>query len=465
MSRILIIDDEPILCKYLNDVLRIAKHEARYVHTLKDGIALLSQDFFDVVFLDVQLPDGNGLNSLMQMRGAPSSPEIIIITGAADQAGAEAAIKNGAWDYIQKPFSAAQVNDCMSSVLQYQREKANRSSQKLVVHKDIVGDSPEMKLCFAQLAPAAFSDGSVLITGETGTGKELFARAIHDNSKRQNNNFITVDCAVLSESLVESTLFGHEKGAFTSAETSQEGLINQAHRGTLFLDEVGELPLSVQRAFLRVIQEHRFRPVGGRDEVESDFRLIAATNRILDQMVEQGTFRRDLLYRLRSSLIELPPLRDRSGDIRALTAYYLKNLSDHYRIDEKKVSADFMAILTKYHWPGNVRELINALDKSISTAHDCPTLFSMHLPTDIRIKVTQSSVESAIEYCTEAKIRNNPADPLTDLKDMLASAEKKYLRKLIGYTNGNMKEICQISGLSRSRVYERLKKYAISRHA
>jgi len=464
MSRILIIDDEPILCKYLSDVLRIAKHEAHHVHTLKDGIALLSQDFFDVVFLDVQLPDGNGLNSLMQMRGAPSSPEIIIITGAADQAGAEAAIKNGAWDYIQKPFSAAQVNDCMSSVLQYQREKADRSSQKMIVH-NIVGDSPEMKLCFAQLAPVAFSDGSVLITGETGTGKELFARAIHDNSKRKNNNFITVDCAVLSESLVESTLFGHEKGAFTSAETSQEGLVNQAHRGTLFLDEVGELPLSVQRAFLRVIQEHRFRPVGGRDEVKSEFRLIAATNRNLDQMVEQGTFRHDLLYRLRSSLIELPPLRDRSGDIKALTAYYLKNLSDHYRINEKKVSADFMAILTKYHWPGNVRELINALDKSISTAHDCSTLFSMHLPTNIRIKVTQSSVESATEYCTEPKIRNNPADPMTDLKDMLTSAEKKYLRKLISYTNGNMKEICQISGLSRSRVYERLKKYAISRHA
>ena len=163
-------------------------------------------------------------------------------------------------------------------------------------------------------------------------------------------------------------------------------------------------------------------------------------------------------------MVDEPPLRDRSGDIRALTAYYLKNLSDHYRINEKKVSADFMAILTKYHWPGNVRELINALDKSISTAHDCPTLFSMHLPTNIRIKVAQSSVESANEYCTEPITRKNPAGPLTDLKDLLASAEKKYLRKLIRYTDGNLKEICQISGLSRSRVYERLKKYAISRH-
>jgi two-component system NtrC family response regulator len=308
MARILIIDDEPILCEYLSAVFRNGNHEVLFVHTLKDGTDLLSRGGFDAVFLDVGLPDGNGLSGLRQMQDAPSSPQIIIITGAANRAEAEIAIKNGAWDYIQKPFTAAQINDCLSSVLQFQRESASNPPPGQLAHKDIIGDSSQMKRCLAQLAPAAFSDASVLISGETGTGKELFARAIHDNSFRKSNNFVIVDCAALPEPLVESTLFGHEKGAFTSADQAQEGLVKQAHNGTLFLDEVGELPLSIQRSFLRVLQEHRFRPVGSQHEIESNFKLIAATNQDLDKMVGRGAFRRDLLFRLRSIAIDLPTI-------------------------------------------------------------------------------------------------------------------------------------------------------------
>ena len=465
MARILIIDDEPILCKYLCNVISKTKHEALYVHTLNEGIARLSQDRFDVVFLDVGLPDGNGLSSLMQMRDAPSSPEIVIITGLANRADAEAAIKNGAWEYIQKPFSESQIKICLSSVLQYQQERLVGSSSPCLDHRNIIGKSAPIKRCLSQIAPAAFSDASVLITGETGTGKELFARAIHDNSFRKINKFVIVDCAALPESLVESTLFGHEKGAFTSADHSQEGLIKQAHNGTLFLDEVGELPLSIQRSFLRVLQEHQFRPVGSKHETESNFKLIAATNQNLDQMVEQNAFRRDLLYRLRSMAIDLPPLRERVGDIKTLSKHFLKKLSNRYHIEEKKVSNDFMEILVNYHWPGNVRELINAIEKSISTAQDSPTLFSKHLPTHIRIHIAQSSVNQANECWVDPLDQMGNTNGFPNLKLLLASAEKKYLQKLIYHTSGNIQKICRISGLSRSRVYERLKKYDIPRRA
>ena len=464
MARILIIDDEPILCKYLANVFHNTEHAVQVVHTLADGINILSQDRFDIVFLDVGLPDGNGLASLMQMQEAPSSPEIIIITGAADQAGAEVAIKNGAWDYIQKPFSATQIKDCLDVVLQYRQENEAGPSSDRINHQEIIGDSPQMKRCFAQLASAAFSDASVLVAGQTGTGKELFARAIHANSNRKNNSFAVVDCAALPESLVTSTLFGHEKGAFTGADRNQEGLIKQAHNGTLFLDEVGELPLSVQRAFLRVLQEHRFRPIGSRHEMESNFRLIAATNRDLEQMAEEGKFRRDLLYRLRSITIDLPPLRERSGDIKTLTTHYLKKFAHRYRISDKKVSSDFMEIMTKYHWPGNVRELINALEKSISAARDSHTLFSKHLPTEIRVNIAQSSVRTSDENSAELDIKTYNPDALPNLKKILASAEQQYLQNLVSHTSGNVQKICKISGLSRSRIYDRLKKYNISPH-
>ncbi len=464
MARILIIDDEIILCKYLVDLLRRTAHEVQFTHTLTDGIKILSQDRFDVVILDVGLPDGNGLGSLMQMKEAPSSPEIIIITGAADLADAEVAIKNGAWDYIQKPFSASQIKDCLNAVLQYRQEKAEKPSATLIHHDEIIGDSPQMKRCFKQLACAAYSDASVLITGQTGTGKELFAKAIHANSHRKNYNFAVVDCAALTESLVTGTLFGHEKGSFTGADQSQEGLIKQAHQGTLFLDEVGELPLSVQRAFLRVIQEHRFRPIGSRHEMESDFRLIAATNRDLEQMVEEGKFRRDLLYRLRSISVDLPPLRERPGDIKKLTSHYLKKITHRYRIKNKKVSPELMGMLIKYQWPGNVRELINALEKSISAARDSHTLFSKHLPTEIRVNVAQSSVNMADKNVTDLECRTGMADVLPDLKKFLASTERQYLQNLVSHTCGNVKKICAISGLSRSRMYDRLKKYNIPLH-
>ena len=276
-----------------------------------------------MILLDVGLPDGNGLDAIARIQKAESRPQIIIITASGDQNGAELAIRNGAWDYIQKPASVHDMALSIIRAIQYREERKGKrqgaGAPRLLKLDGIVGNCPKMKERFELVAQAADTETNVLITGETGTGKELFASAIHNNSLRAKKPFVVVDCSALPETLVESILFGHDKGAFTGAQKAREGLIKQADGGTLFLDEVGELPFPVQKAFLRVLQERRFRPVGTGAEISSDFRLIAATNRDLQKLVLEGVFRDDFLFRLRSFIIELPPLREREEDIAEIT--------------------------------------------------------------------------------------------------------------------------------------------------
>ena len=314
MASILIIDDDRLVCNMLLDIIQDMGHSVTCSHTLGSGMSKALTENYDLVLLDVGLPDGNGLDAIPRIQKIEPAPQIIIITASGDQNGAELAIRNGAWDYIQKPASVHDMTLPIVRALQYREERKVESrggvAPKLLALDGIVGNCPKMKGRFELVAQAANSEINVLITGETGTGKELFASAIHNNSLRAKKPFVVVDCSALPETLVESILFGHDKGAFTGAEKAREGLIKQADGGTLFLDEVGELPLSVQKAFLRVLQERRFRPVGSSAEISSDFRLIAATNRDLQKMVHEGTFRNDFLFRLRSFIIELPPLRE-----------------------------------------------------------------------------------------------------------------------------------------------------------
>lgn len=468
MAGVLIIDDDQQLCEMLAKLIQQMGHQAHRCFTLKDGLKRVREEDYDVVFLDVKMPDGSGLNILPKIRETPSAPEVVIMTGFGDADGAETAIKNGAWDYLQKPLLPKNIMLPIKRVLKY-REDLRKKIEKTpaLKIKGIVGKSPGIKACLDAVAQTAGTDTSVLIYGETGTGKELFARAIHDNSDRALNNFVVVDCAALPETLVESTLFGHRKGAFTSANHAHQGLVSQADGGTLFLDEIGELPLSIQKSFLRVLQEKRFRPVGSNTEITSDFRLIAATNRPLEKMIELGGFRSDLFHRIKSFIIELPPLRERRQDIKDLITFHMKRICDRAGFQPKEMTEDFLQCMTAYGWPGNVRELAHAVESALTAAQYESVLIPRHLPPEIRIQVKKDSLVNQSTFVTETSPAETgkPVFPTYgDFREaLLAEGEKKYFMDLMKTTKGSIKSACKLAGLSRSRLYVLMKKNRISR--
>ncbi len=474
MANILIIDDDKRICDILSLRVEGLGHTAQAAFTLKDGEKKLFSENFDVVLLDVDLPDGNGLEALPAMREAQCSPEVIIMTAKGDKDGAALAIKSGAWDYIQKPFSKKEVNLHLSRALEFRAKKTAAGTVSLKREK-VIGSSKPLSVCLDQVAQCSRSDINVLLTGETGTGKELFARVIHENSSRSEADFIIVDCAALPNNLIESVLFGHVKGAFTGADKDQAGLVKQADGGTLFLDEVGELPLSIQKTFLRTLQERRFRPVGSSRETASAFRLISATNRDLDAMVKKGRFRLDLLFRLRTFQVDLPPLRERTKDVNDLVQHYIYRICERHRIKIKGFDPEFLDFLTSYDWPGNVRELVNTLEKAIISDLENPTLYTIHLPADIRIHHAQAAVarktgtnddenkpdpEDETRLNFAGLLKSNP--PMKDYRETVTiESETQYLKHLMSTTQYNVKKACRFSGLSPSRLYTLLRKYAI----
>lgn len=465
MASILIIDDDRLICKAISNVVKSLGHKCIVSFSLKNGIEKARSGNFDVVFLDVKMPDGSGLKMLPEILEAPSSPVVIIITGYGDPDGAELAIKNGAWDYIEKPAALEKIKLPLIRALQY-REGIKSTKQPVSLKRSrILGNSQKIRNCLDIIAKAAASDANLLVTGETGSGKELFAGAVHENSSRFQKNFVVVDCAAIPETLVESVLFGHTKGAYTSADQDQEGLIKQADGGTLFLDEVGELPFSIQKKFLRVLQEHRFRPVGGDREVRSDFRLVAATNRDLEAMVKTGNFRDDLFFRLRSITVNLPPLREIREDIKELTIHYVSELSERYGKATKGFSPEIWEVFEKYHWPGNVRELIQALEQAVAAAQDEPVLFPQHLPTHIRIQVTRDFIGKKLDAQSktgEYRVALKEFPQIQDIRNAaVEGAERKYLKDLVTFTHGNINKACELSGISKSRLYTLLKKYRL----
>lgn len=466
MVNVLIIDDDKVMCDWIATAVERMGQRSACVHTLGEGLRKAQSESFAVIFLDAQMPDGSGLDIIPKIKATVSAPEIIILTGFGDPDEAELAITNGAWDYIEKPASLEAIKLHLTRVLEYKAGKGIGKPLAALKRKDIIGSSKRLDLSFELLGQAAQSDVNVLITGETGTGKELFARAIHYNSPRADKNFVIVDCTSLPETLVESLLFGHARGSFTGAYTSRDGLIKQADRGTLFLDEIGELPPAIQKSFLRVTQEHRFRPVGGDREVTSDFRLVGATNRNLEDMVRKGQFREDLLFRLRSLVIELPPLRECLEDIKELLYHFMKTLCDRFGIGPKGFSPEFWNAATSYKWPGNVRELIQALEKALLAAKDEPILYPKHLPTHIRIQVARNGVHNKPVNHDKPGISTTVSQMPPKLKELrmaaVSEAERKYFKDLVSFTGGNVDEACRISGLSRSRLYTLLKKYRLS---
>ena len=484
VPHVLVIDDDVQICETLASLLARLRYTCSAAHTLESGIAILQREDIDVVFLDVRLPDGNGIASLGRIKQAPSLPEVIILTGEGDPDGAELAIQGGVWDYLVKPTPIKQTTLTLARALQYRSEKLSKNTAASAVALDldgVVGTSPAMRQCFDVVANAASTEANVLVTGETGTGKEMLARTIHRNSSRRNAPFVVVDCASLTETLVESTLFGHRRGAFTGAQQDRDGLVKLADGGTLFLDEVGEMPLSIQRSFLRFLQERTFRPVGSTQEIRSNFRLISATNRDLEAMVERGEFRKDLLFRLKTVHVELPPLRNRTEDLRALAMHHVTRLCDQYSIPQKGFATDFFQQLAGYDWPGNVRELFNVLERSFVISGMENVLYPMHLPQEVRIRIKRANLartpswspSSHMEEDTEgtlaARSADTPADPcvpgadgfpcpLPPLKSFKSLMEKRYLEVLVRQSGGDLQEMLNVSGLSRSHFYALLKK-------
>lgn len=468
MASVLIVEDNELFAKALTGFVKRGGHRVSCARTCEGGIVAAQAECVDVVFLDVRLPDRIGTRAIAQFRQVPSDPEVIVMTGLADVETAEESMQQGAWAYIVKGTSFNPFLGALDAALHHRKEKLGspQLSVERIHREGLVGSSPQFCGILSAVARVAPTNANVLVTGETGTGKERLARAIHVNSARSEGNFVIVDCAALPESLVESILFGHLRGAFTGADRERQGLIQQANGGTLFLDEIGELPSVVQPALLRVLQERRFRPIGATGEIRSDFRLIAATNRNLNVMAQHGQFREDLLFRLRGFVINIPPLRERTVDIQDITNHHIGKICRRAGIDPKRLSPEFFETLSRYPWPGNVRELVQALETSVANAHLHDTLFPLHLPDHIRIHVARVSTQNHMLYDDVSPHPQSGPAAIPSLHAVREAAiresESAYLKELLAHTRGRIDEACRLSGLSRSRLYALLKEYGIA---
>ncbi len=459
MSRVLIIDDEASIRDFLAELVTQLGHEAVCAASRSEGLRLAMDSDFDLIFLDVYLPDGNGLELMPAFADLPAHPEVIIMTGLGDPDGAELAVRSGAWDYLQKPLSPKAIILPLRRVLESRDQKRQQTPRAQTLHREgIIGSSAALNTCLMQVLSAAQGQAPVLITGETGTGKELFARCLHANSLRAARPFVVVDCTNMPETLIESMLFGHEKGAFTGAEQRRDGLIRAAHGGTLFLDEIGEMSLALQKKFLRVLQDKKFRRLGSAAEETSDFRLLAASNRDLPALASQGRFRVDLLYRIQGIRLVLPPLRERLEDIPELSAHILARLYERDSLKPKELASDFIETLLGYSWPGNVRQLINILESALANALDAPELFARHLPEDVRIDALRSLLAQKGQ-----KPQGKPGSLGADCTNLptyktyrtnaLKSIDQQYFQRLLQAAGQDMEKACAISGLGKSRLY------------
>lgn len=465
MARVVGIDDEGVVRTLLEAVVQEQGHVSAMAGALAEGVAVCDRVQPDVIFLDMLLPDGHGLDAIKRLKKLSCSPEVIVITGHGSPEGAETAIRHGAAAYLAKPLSQETISLSLSRALAFRAQRQEAQKRQGFARPGIIGASEALQAALELAAQAAASQVSVLITGETGTGKECFAHAIHENSARGRKPFVIVDCAALSENLVGSQLFGHVRGAFTGADRERQGLVAQANGGTLFLDEVGEMPLAVQRAFLRVLEERRFRPLGASREESSDFRLIAATNRDLDEMVGLGLFRADLLYRMRGLNLHLPPLRERDGDLERLAAYFLDTHCLRSGLCGKNASSDFLETLRGYPWPGNVRELSHAMDRALTAVGSEHTIFANHLPLGVRVYAARQDMERLNRGAPDKTRQNGPTndDGFPSLKEFRRRTEARYLEDLLARHPDDIREAARAAGLSRGHLYELLKKHGVER--
>jgi two-component system NtrC family response regulator len=466
VAAILIIDDDRDFSRSFQRIIERMGHACSVAGNIREAFDRLDNASCDLIFLDVNLPDGNGLAHIRQFQSIPSLPEVVILTGDGDSDGAALAIANGAWDYVGKPISVSNIALILQRAVAYRASK-NAGSKAQVKRSAIIGESPGLMSCLETMGKAAGSKANVIVTGETGTGKELFARGIHENSGTAGK-LVVIDCANLSSTLAESILFGHTKGSFTSAHESRDGLFKLADNGTVFLDEIAELGLDMQKTLLRVLQERKFRPIGSEKEISSNFRVIAATNRDLRQMVESGLFRNDLFYRLNGHHLQIPPLRERKADIPLLAEYYMAKTCRENQVARKQLTTEFLDALAAYQWPGNVREFVNTMAVAVDNAADEPSLYSHHLPIDIRIAIARNAFRPRPEREQPALGAAFPFDfdqELPKFRDtreaVVGRLEKSYLQQLAQRCGNDVAAACRLSGLSRARLYELLKKHSV----
>jgi DNA-binding NtrC family response regulator len=383
-TTILIIDDEENARKNIGEYLISKGYEVKGAGTLKEGRDLVMTGVGDIVLLDVTLPDGYGPNLLYEIDALPARPPIIVITGYGDIETAVDAMKNGAHDFFSKPVDFTHLEQSIKraeEIVSMRQELAYlRQKQKNV--NFIVGNNEKMKLVMDHALRAAQASVSVLITGETGTGKEVLAQYIHKSGPRANKQFVAINCAAIQPTVLESELFGYEKGAFTSADARKKGLMEIADGGVLFLDEISKMPMDIQSKLLRAVEEKAFRRVGGTELIKVDIHLLSASNRDLKKMMKEGEFREDLYYRLKVVDLDLPPLRDRKEDIPELVGFFIRELNARQGLNITDVSQKAMHALIEYDWPGNIRELYHVMEGAMLFCDD-PTLEINHLPGDL----------------------------------------------------------------------------------
>jgi DNA-binding NtrC family response regulator len=442
MIRVLAVDDEEPFRRLLKKELT---RKGFYAETAADGktaLHLLKSSSFDVILLDIVMPGIDGISLMKQLKAAPSPPVIIVLTGKATVETAVEAMKYGAYDYLTKPYKLDELVIVINRAYEYAKLKLkNQQFQQELVRKEtpltFVGKSKPVRDILALIQKIAPTDSTVFIQGESGTGKELVANTLWHYSRRNSFPFIVLNCATLSENLIESELFGHEKGAFTSAHQTKFGIVEVADKGTLFLDEIGEMPLGLQAKLLRFLDSGEFRRVGSNSAITVDVRVIAATNRDLNALIRTGEFRQDLFYRLNVINITIPPVRERKEDIPEIARYFLKTYSQRLSKDISGFTSGAMEALTGYDWPGNVREMENIIERAVIL---CDT-GKVGLE-DLSIPTVPASGE---------------ATPNATLEKM----EKEHILRVLKEAGGNQSRASQILGIDRKTLYLKLRKYGI----
>lgn len=447
-NRVLIVDDDEKLLKVLSRGLEQEDFVVSTATTAEEGLNRFKEIDFEVVLVDLVLPDMDGIELLKRIRNIDSDFPVIMITGHASIDLAVKAMRMGAFYFIEKPASTKAILEILKRAIEQKElmlsyRSLKRTAEEKFRFSGLIGKSKKMQEIFDLIERIASAEATVLIQGESGTGKELVAKGIHFNSPRKENRFVAINCSALPESLLESELFGYERGAFTGATKKKKGLFEIAHKGTIFLDEIVETSPAFQSKLLRVLEEKTFYPVGSTEERKADTRILAATNKNIEDAVAGGKFRKDLYYRLNVVKVSLPPLRDRKIDIPLLTQNFLKIYAEKNHKDISGVSDEAMEVLMRYSWPGNVRELENAIERAVILCQG-QTIRAEHLP--------------------ERTSRSEELEPsnILEYEEAKEAFEKRYLRNLLKQTEGNVTDASRIAQMTRQNIYLKLKKYEIN---